>query len=366
MRIAHFACIAPPEVGGIGRVAYEEVTRLANRGHDATLYAPLIGMARPQYVSGLESRLRIGNGAVLDRRALKTIAKAADVVHLHYPFMGSSRHLAQLRKRGVIKRLVVTIHMDAKPNGVLALGAWGLRTLFQNGILDAADAIIVASKDYAAHASYAKFAEQAFEIPFGVDARRFAPGEADRGRLGIPHDAFVVSFVGGMDRAHAFKGVAVLLDALAKLPNVYAVLVGDGDERKYFEARAAALNIADRVKFLGRVSDEKLPSAYHLGNVFAFPSTSGAEAYGLVALEAEACGLPVVASDLPGVRTVVRNGQTGLLVPPRDVNALAAAIHRLHQNERERALMSSAARAHAQVLNWDRHIERLLDVYAGK
>jgi glycosyltransferase involved in cell wall biosynthesis len=144
-----------------------------------------------------------------------------------------------------------------------------------------------------------------------------------------------VVFVGGLDKAHYFKGIPNLLKALTTkdLEKVRAVIVGDGDMRAKYEKLSDDLGLADRVVFTGRVSEEDLPRYYLLGDVFVFPSTDSSEAFGIAALEAMSCGLPVVASDLPGVRTIVRDGETGWRSQPGSVSSFAVSLARLLNDE---------------------------------
>jgi glycosyltransferase involved in cell wall biosynthesis len=349
MRIVHLACVAPPQTGGIGQAALWETNALIERGHDAVLLAPAAtGLVSAGPIERLPTLFAFGNAAILRRGPLTQAVQDADIVHLHYPFYGAAGCAAYLRRTNRIKKLVITIHMDASAYGWKG-ALFGLHRLFaQKLILDSADALIVSSRDYAGQASFAPSIasrpEVVAELPFGVDETRFVPGPVDRSAFGISPDAKVVGFVGGMDVAHHFKGVDVLLRAMVGLPDTWCVLVGDGDLRAGYEKLAQELGIATRVKFLGRISPEQLPSAYRLFDVLAFPSTSFAEAFGLVALEAQASGVPVVASQLPGVRTVVENGISGVLVPPCDAKALADALRRLLADDTRRKQMGDVAR----------------------
>jgi glycosyltransferase involved in cell wall biosynthesis len=101
------------------------------------------------------------------------------------------------------------------------------------------------------------------------------------------------------------------------------VIVGDGDLRPSYEAAAQALGLANRVYFAGRVSDAELPDFYRLADMTVLPSLTMGEAFGLVLLESMACTTPVIARSLPGVRTVVAEGQDGHLIQPGDADALA-------------------------------------------
>ncbi|MEK7116533.1 MAG: glycosyltransferase family 4 protein, partial [Patescibacteria group bacterium] len=294
MRVIHIACVAPPQIGGIGQVAAFEVAQLRARGIDASLVSP----------TTQRFFWHFGNAAALDLRPIMEDVRNADIVHLHYPFYGTAGIVAQLRKRGVITRLVVTLHMDATARGLKGFYFDLHRRVAQSRILKMADALLVSSLDYARHSSFASLADRCYELPFGVDEKRFAP-YLTPSPLSFIRRGGSVLFVGGMDTAHAFKGVEVVLRAMTQMSqNVTLTLVGDGNLRHGYEKFARTLGISSRVKFLGRVSDAELPDVYRSADVFAFPSSSDAEAFGLAALEAQSSGVPVVASDLPGVRTV--------------------------------------------------------------
>lgn len=370
MKIVHLACVAPPQTGGIGQVPFFEVDALRGRGIEATVLAPAIrGLASAPPIERVRTWFSFRNLACLDARSILAATADADVVHLHYPFYGTAGLMARLRRTGQIRRLVLTLHMDATAPGLPGLTFDLHRQLFQSQILKAADALIVSSLDYAKHASFAACVAErpadVLELPFAIDEHRFSPGSMDRVRYGIPQEVSVISFVGGMDRPHAFKGVDILLKAIARLSsNVWCVLAGEGELRPSYERLAKQLGIASRVRFLGRVPSSDLPDVYRLSDLFVLPSVSGAEAFGLVALEAQACGIPVVASELPGVRTVVENGVTGILVPPRDDVALADRIRVLIGEEFRRREMEKAARERVlRRFTPEKHIDALIALY---
>jgi glycosyltransferase involved in cell wall biosynthesis len=377
MKIVHLACVAPPQTGGIGQAALEEVRGLMELGHDACLLVPTAAgyEASPREVKRLTPRWIWGNASVLRRWEIEAQVKDADIVHLHYPFYGTDLLIADLRRKGFIKRLVLTLHMDAQAEGWKGMVFDTHRVLIQRGILKTADASIVSSFDYAENSSYASLTKDAeeknrlhmHELPFGVDVERFKPGPPKHADFGIPEEAFVVGFVGGMDKAHAFKGVPTLLKALAKFgSHVWGVFAGEGDLRKEYERMAEILGIKQRVKFLGRVPDQKLPEVYRLFDVFAFPSTSAAEAFGLVALEAQACGIPVVASNLPGVRTIVIDGVTGYLSAPENEQALYENLEKILGDESLQKKIGEHARQRVlEHYSWKRHIEGLVAIYQG-
>ncbi|MDO8463528.1 MAG: glycosyltransferase [bacterium] len=332
MRITHVVSTYPPYRGGMGNVAHELVSRTAARGVDVHVITP----------ASVSWKVRLGNAAwcpAMGRQLADT-----DIVHFHWPFIGGLAPVLRWKLRDPKRRLVVQYHMDLigrGRRGVLfsVYECVALMRLFAH-----ADRIVCSSDDYAWYGTlgplWNTIADRGAVIPLGVDAERFAPSVS----LAVRHSTLETLFVGGLDTAHAFKGVHVLLQAIAQTDNVSLRIVGDGNLRTQYEAQARALGVADRVVFLGAVSDEELPEVYRRADALVFPSTSQSEAFGLVALEAMACGKPVIASNLPGVRTVVRDGETGRIVPSNDIAALAQAIGWLRDHPDHRIVWGAAGR----------------------
>ena len=182
-------------------------------------------------------------------------------------------------------------------------------------------------------------------IPPGVSFDHYTPDAAVR----APHPTF--SYLGRLKR---YKGVDLVIRAFARLQRPDAVLeiAGAGDYRPELEALARSLDLGARVRFLGFVSEsEKLAL---LRRSWAVALASPKEGWGLTNVEAEACGTPVVASDSPGIRESVRNGETGFLTPHGDVPALAAALERLAASPQLVASMGERARAFAETFTWER------------
>ena len=159
------------------------------------------------------------------------------------------------------------------------------------------------------------------------------------------------------------KGQDVGIRALAKLssefPSLHYVLVGEGHDEHRLRALAQEMGVASRVIFAGAVTDEELPEAYATSNVYLGASrldnTVNVEGFGISFLEASASGLPVVAGDSGGVRSAVRDGVTGVVVPPEDAKAIASAVGEFLRDPLRRAVFGSAGRSAVEThYNWDR------------
>jgi glycosyltransferase involved in cell wall biosynthesis len=207
-------------------------------------------------------------------------------------------------------------------------------------------------------------------MPNGVDAELFAPGPDAGGlreRLAIPADAVVAAFVATLDLAHHFKRLDVAIDALAQLgdESVHLVVAGGGELVDDFRDRAARSGVSSRVHFLGAVPHTELPGVLRACDLFLL-TTEPPESFGIVLIEAMATGLPVIATDYPGVRAVVVEGETGLLAPRGDAGAVAARLRDLVQSGSDgRARMGAAGRARAErEWNWPRLVDRMDQAYA--
>ena len=144
-------------------------------------------------------------------------------------------------------------------------------------------------------------------------------------------------FVGGLDTAHYFKGVNILIQAMlefADSDNVRCLIVGDGDLKSTYQSLVDSLGLGKKIIFAGFVADNELPNLFNIADMLVLPSIDKSEAFGIVALEAMSSGLPVVATDLPGVRSVVDKRKTGLLAKPGNVEQLAQMIKFLLDNPR--------------------------------
>lgn len=202
-------------------------------------------------------------------------------------------------------------------------------------------------------------------IPCGVDLRRFRPMDPEKCRrsLGLG-DGPLVLYAG---RIEPLKGIDIVIDAMAQLVRNDARLLvvgGDGqaaDEIERLRARAEKRGIGDRVRFIGAVEQSRLPLYYNAANVCVVPSAY--ESFGLVAVEAMACGVPVVATRVGGLATTIRDGATGYLIPWRCAEPFAERIDLLLENDELRRNLGRAARASVLQYGWQRISDRLAAEY---
>lgn len=196
-------------------------------------------------------------------------------------------------------------------------------------------------------------------IDLGTDPSHFHPGR-DRGelrrRLGIGAAPLLVTIA----RLVPHKGQDTVIDALPLLdPSVHYLVVGDGEYREAFEARARERGVAQRVHFTGPLPDDEVAEAYATASVYVGMSRLhngiNVEGFGISFVEASASGVPVVAGDSGGVRSAVRDGETGLVIAAADAAGLAATVRGLLSNEeRRRAMGDAGRRAVESHYNWDR------------
>jgi glycosyltransferase involved in cell wall biosynthesis len=388
LRIAHLTATFPPYPGGAGNTAYRFARGQAERGHHVEVVTAPAGGEAPDpgraIVHRVDPVLAIGNAPLIPRIAG---LDGFDVIHLHYPFIFGCELTLVGRASRDRRRQALLVHYKNR-----LVGKGWRRPLFglyertvARALIRAADRVCVLSADHADSVDYLRRAgerqpEKLVEMPNGVDTEAFAPGADPSGmreRLGIPDDAVVTAFVATLDRAHHFKRLDLAIEALARLgatgaasleeeaSDVHLVVAGGGELLEGFRERARDAGVGERTHFLGPVPHQRLPDVLQAADLFLL-TTEPPESFGIVLAEAMACGLPTIATDYPGVRAVVDEGETGLLVPRGDAEAVAAALRRLVAAGPEgRAALGGAGRAKAErEWGWSRLLDRMDGAYA--
>lgn len=344
MKIAEVTSTFPPYKAGMGNVAYYNAWSLTTLGHDVTVFTTKYKQTvfhadeYPFKVQRLSAWFRYGNAGILPQLFYKL--QNFDIIHLHYPFFGGAEVVYFLDKIKDLN-LIVTYHMDVVGQGLASKFFKWHQNYVAPKILDRADKIIVTSYDYAKNSNLKSRLEiepeKFVEIPIGVNQLLFKPRYRDNNIID-QYDLYnkqVILFVGGLDKAHYFKGVNILIQAIKKInarDDFKLIIVGEGDLKQSYQSLVESLGLQRKVVFTGFVTDDLLPRFYSVANMLVLPSTDKSEAFGTVSLEAMSSGIPVIASDLPGVRSVVEKKKTGLLVKPGNVNNLADMIEFLLKN----------------------------------
>lgn len=248
------------------------------------------------------------------------------------------------------------------------------RLAVEKACLEQAECIVATSPQEQAHMETLVSTQGNIDIiPCGTDIERFGSisrSEA-RKRLGIAPDAKIVFYIGRFDPR---KGIETLVRAIAQSrfrnDESLRLMIGggsrpghsDGNERDRIEAIVAETNLGAIASFSGRISDEDLPLYYAAADVCVVPSHY--EPFGLVAIEAMACGTPVVASDVGGLQYTVVSEKTGLLAPAKDTEAFSHAIDRILADPQWRSQLGANARQRvAQKFSWDGVATQLSQLY---
>lgn len=297
-------------------------------------------------------------------RYLRTVQP--NVIHVQHPLERQTYVSWVCKLEGWRIPLVVTIHSlfgehpDALIHDVMAPN------------LQRADRLIAVSTHVADHAvQLGADPTRIRVIPSGVDTQRFRPinRATTRATLGLSSEQKIILFVGTLEPRKQVDRLLLALPLVRQripLSNVVIIgtgeVAGAGDQTALLHRVVRENNLEDVVRFEGRVSEEQLVSWYTAADVFALPSSS--EGQGLAALEAMACGLPVVASAVGGLLEAIVDGHNGALVRPGDVSALAQRLTDVLQDECLRERLGSAARETAiQRYSWDRTVADTIAVY---
>ena len=304
--------------------------------------------------------------------------RSYDVIHAHYWLSGC---VAEQIRDATGTPFVQMFHTTAFHKNAVNDAAFretGQRERAEIHLINSANAVIAANPDERDDLAIHRREDDGMvcSVPLGVDTERFVPGDRHeaRRRLALPEHHPLMLFVGRID---AIKGLDTLLEATRRtgcrsaLPAALPLLVvvgGDLDatgrpvgDLAGVERRVRDLGIADRVTLLGSRPQSDLIALYQAADFVVVPSRY--ESFGLVALEAMACGTPVIATRVGGLPWTVRHDVAGLLVPPMNPVALTDAILRLCQHPLHRERLASHARAEASLFSWDRVASAMLGVF---
>lgn len=253
-----------------------------------------------------------------------------DIIHTFFPFP-TNVYSALFSKKD--RPFFLTYHNDLND----PISQVYNRT-FGDVVLNSVDRIITTSPVYIKRSPILKrFRNKISIVPIGVDTKRFNPKiKSSKIRKKLKIKDKMILFVGPLTLAHTYKGVDYLIKAMKEIvkkrKKTKLVVVGDGGWRSYLMELTKNLGLTDNVIFMGRVSEEDLPKYYSACDVFILPSTTRAEGFGIVSIEAMASGKPVIGSDIGGIPFVI--GDVGILTKPRDPKSIKKALLKVLNNKK--------------------------------
>ena len=349
--------------GGVQLHVRDLAEYFLDHGHDVSVLAPadddtplpsyVVGAGRAVPVPYNGSVARLSFGPVTAARVARWIDRGEfDVIHVHEPFSPSLSMLAMWAARGP---LAATFHTaNPRSRALLAAGP-----VLQPGLERLAGRIAVSGE--ARRFVREHIGGDAVVVPNGVYVADFARAPVRADWRGTPERP-TIAFLGRTEEPR--KGLPVLLEALPALlaahPGLRVLVAGPGD--RYAALAGADPRAAAACEFLGLVSDADKASLLRSADAYVAPNTGG-ESFGIILIEAMAAGAPVVASDIPAFRAVLREGECGALFRNEDAADLVRAVHHLLRDPGERAALATAGQRRAERFDWSRVAAQVMSVY---
>lgn len=334
MRILQINKYYPPLIGGVESVVRDLSESLAADGWEVTtlICQAKTGVATTDEMFPHLHIHRSRTQLILFRlplsfdffRAFRREAKDTDIILLHHPFPLGFLAYAFF---GLKKPLAVFYHSDIVKQKFLA----HILQPLTNHILSRARTIFVTSKRLQTHSPVLSNVQQScIVVPLWIHAKNIELSIKQQEHSQMPRNVYTHPLLLAVGRLVYYKGYSVLLDAMKNV-RASLLIVGEGPDRHDLQGQIHQNQLADRVTIIPPVSD--LIPYFHAADLFVFPSIQSSEAFGIVQLEAMACGLPVINTDLPtGVPEVSLDHVTGITVKPNDPLVLANAINELLTN----------------------------------
>jgi glycosyltransferase involved in cell wall biosynthesis len=361
LRVLEIGKFYPPHMGGIETHLYALCGELSREISVRVLVANDSRVHREEIIDGvpvtrLARLLNVSTAPICPQMVREIRASDADLVHIHLP---NPAALLAYFASGYRGRLVLTWHSDIVRMPMITRAIAPV----EHRALRRADVCIATSRRYLESSPILRaHRERCCVIPYGIRVERFRHRDTEAiARIRARFGPRLLLTVG---RLIHYKGFEFLVRAMRDI-DAHLLIVGDGLLRKTLENQARALGLGQRITFLGEMQNHALAPYYQAADIFVLPSIARSEAFGIVQLEAMACGVPVVNTRLDsGVPFVSLDGITGVTVPPADPQSLAAAINLLLRDPALRARCgAAAARRVNEEFTLDRMIRSTLEVY---
>ena len=380
MKIAMLVPYFFPHFGGTEKYVKDLSVEMISRGHEVTIITNNVPKSanapKQEVMDGIKViRLDAFNLIYLpvSFQFKKSMLDGFDIVHTHSPAFGFSRAVAWSKKIKIPH--VMTYHCDTTvsekmlgikmPKFVIRI-VEELTNIYGRAVLPKADAVITTTESYASTSPVAKSIPH-LAIPIGIHFELFDESRKKQGISEATRDNKKVLFLG---RLAANKGIDYLVRAipliLKEVPDAKFVICGEGEEKPQVEAFIDKVGVRDHIEFKGKVNLNEMVELYSNCAVFVFPSINRLEAFGIVQLESMACYTPVIASNIPGVNNVMEVGSSGMLVEPRDVNGIAAAVIKILKDPELAKKMGRRGRELVETkYNWKTIGDQIEKLYTG-
>jgi glycosyltransferase involved in cell wall biosynthesis len=351
--------------GGTEIAAYNLAVNMANRGNLVDVFTTSIDSKSSVELypnmkihrHGTSMKIASANPSI--KLIYNPLNYDVDIVHAHSPIPYSDLPALLYSKRKKLP-FILTYQFDGVETGgsfARNAGVSLYNKLFIHRVLDAADAIIATTKSYAKESPFLRnYLDKIVIIPNGINIGEVTTPltkEKSREILGLPQNSEIILFFGSLVE---YKGPDILLKAFKlvkkNVPSAKLIFAGRGHMDNQLKESAKQMNISEDVIFTGFVEDNLKPLYYKAADIFCLPSTTLAESFGIVNLEAMAAGIPIVSSDLGGIPDIVKNGENGLLAQPYDIEMVAEKLLILLKDEDIRRKMGADGKNKVKDYSW--------------
>ncbi len=369
MKIIQATKAYSPHIGGIETVVQQlaegfakkdniesNVTVCNDLGHSSS------EISNGVHINRTATYARIASLPISPGYPYQLLSQSADILHIHEPFLIAPAAYLAFRSlaRKKFKRLVIWWHSDIVKQEAIS----NFYLPIQKAILKEASAIIVATPNHISSSNVlGEFNHKCHIIHFGIDISRFQITSDCKQKIDAIKAKYKKPIILFFGRLIYYKGAEYLIKAMDSIPEAHLVVVGKGTLQESLELMAS--KGIGNISFIPYLSEEDLVAMYHACEIFVLPSVENTEAFGIVQLEAMACGKPVISSDLPtGVTYVNQAGVTGLVVKKRSSSELVTAIKHLLENENRRQELGKNAQRRVEAdFTVSGMVEQTLNLY---
>ena len=323
-----------PYTGGVEKYVFNLSQELINRDHFVKVVCADEPKSDLTEIDGINvQRLnyigKISNTNITLGLFFALLKENFDIIHTHFPTPWSadiSMIISFLKK----KPLILTYHNDVVKTGKLGFLTEVYNLVFLKLLLKRSAKILVTQPEYINRSKYLyKYKNKIEVIPNGIDTKIYFQKNINK----IPNQIFFLSI---LDKYHTYKGLDCLIKAIKivkiKIPNIRLIVGGSGDMVKNYKFLVKKLELEKNIEFRGFIESNKLVDLYNQSELFVLPSTGIQEGFGIVLLEALACGTPVIATNIVGIAKEIKDNKCGIIIPRNDAKKLAQAIIRIIKN----------------------------------